>query len=350
MNLFLTADVINYKSGGGIVTHNELEAFKQLGPCVVWDASVFRNPPSDNVWGPDEIASKGVKVNKKFDLCHCYSGCFSNTIQLLKQSGCKITYMAAAHDIEKSRREHEKLGIPYNFPHLTDPQQWSRYLQGYLDADVLVVPSSHSRDVMRRYGRSGRIEIIPHGVDLPATIPPLPKTFTVGYLGAIGPDKGLIYLLQAWKKLNYSDAVLILAGEGSVHPWMTQLIRQYGGGSIIQRGWVNHISDFYNDISLLVQPSISEGFGLEVLEAMAHGRSVIASDGCGASELCKRDWDPPGSVFEAGNVDQLCQLIQEDKDGGFDRKSCEEACLEVAEEYTWDKIRERYIKLWKEPI
>jgi glycosyltransferase involved in cell wall biosynthesis len=220
--------------------------------------------------------------------------------------GCPVTYTAAAHSIEESKREHNELGIPYNYPHLTDPALWNRYVQGYLDADVLVCPSHHSAEVMRGFGARNRIEVIPHGCRIPEEVHPLPRTFTVGYLGAAGPDKGLRYLFAAWKKLNYRDAVLKIGGRDSTTGYMQQLWNAFGGGNVQFCGWQENAEDFYGSLSCYVQPSVSEGFGMEVIEAMACGRNVICSKGAGASDAVSSLW-----IYDARNVDRLAYLIND---------------------------------------
>jgi glycosyltransferase involved in cell wall biosynthesis len=353
--LYLTADAIGIQTGGGSVTYHELKAFQTLGVCTAVLSREQLAPllQNDSVWAWDEAACK-IAEKENFDLAHCYSSTFTHTIELLKRRGCKVSYTAAAHDIELSRREHEKLSIPFHYEHLTDPQQWSRYVGGYLESDLLIVPSTHSADVMRRYGWSGPIQRIPHGVDLPSEpIAPLPKQFIVGYLGAYGPDKGVRYLLEAWKKLNYSDAVLILAGHDSTSPFVTQLIKHFGGGSIVQLGWVENVSSFYNSISLYVQPSVTEGFGIEVLEAMSYGRPVLCSKGAGAvdvltdiCDICGNLGEFAGQVYAPLNVDMLAESINWtktccdlDKAGAMARNR--------AENFTWDKIEQQYIDAWK---
>ena len=268
------------------------------------------------------------------------AGTFSRTVSFLKGQNRKVTYTAAAHDVTLSRQEHQKLGMYYDYPHMTIPSLWERYLQGYLDADVLICPSPHSADVMRRFGAKNRIEIIPHGVDIPEPKPPVRHNqFVVGYLGAVGPDKGLIYLLEAWKKLNYHDATLLLAGGASKSPFVQDLIRGFGGGNIECLGWVDDISKFYESLSLYVQPSVTEGFGIEVLEACAHGVRTIACVGAGASYLL-----PDECVVASRDTDRLVAAI--------DRASRlpdydPEQFRNIARSCTWDKIHKKYQDVWR---
>ena len=376
MNLYITADVVGLESGGGKVTAHESQALNELGPCEVWGREqlqdqhgVFEPEP----WNFDVKASYDLDVRKGYKICHVYAGTFSSTIRKLKMMGCKVTYTAAAHDVQKSRQAHEELGVPYNYPHLTDPALWERYLGGYKAADVLICPSQHSAAVMRGFGCTNRIEVIPHGVDMPKCkecggaavsdiaalcqcnckgsgvepIASLPELFVVGYLGAMGCDKGVIDLLRAWAQLNYQDAVLALGGGHSQSPFVQRLIEFTGARNVVCTGWVKDVADFYNACSLYVQPSMTEGFGIEVLEAMAHGRAVISSDGAGAADVLEF-----GMIYPAGDVDALAREIdlcyQNWKLGGTAFPQIGPSNRVLAERYTWNKVREKYKKLWLE--
>ncbi len=356
MNLYITADSVGQPNhGGGSVTWNESEALKSLGPCTVWgrDQLVQFSHTVDyqEPWIWDWKAHNGIGGSTfRPKLVHFYAGTFTYVVNRLKNYGAKVTYTAAAHDIEASKREHEKLGIPYDYRHLTDPELWKRYLGGYAAADVLICPSIHSANCMRGFGCTNRIEVIPHGVHPPQRVDPLPARVTVGYLGAVGPDKGLAYLLQAWKRLAYRDAMLVIAGRDSQHPWVQQLCKEHGGGNIWLRGWVENASDFYNSLSLYVQPSVTEGFGLEVLEAQAHGRPVLCSTGAGAADTVPEHWR-----FKPCDVDGLIQGIQYIRSQGQEWGSDEDGKIAIdqqwvrrnAERYSWTKIRLKYRDLWK---
>lgn len=353
MNLYLTADQIGTQTGGGSVTYHESGALKELGPCEVWDREKLKYSTAGGVdpWMWDEAARGFESFTPR--LAHFYAGTFSKTVAWLKEKGRKVTYTAAAHDVDKSRREHGLLGINFDYPHLLGGSvQWERYLAGYLAADVLVCPSTHSAAVMRAFGASQRIVVIPHGCDLPAgeKLAPPPRRFAAGYLGAYGPDKGVRYLMEAWKRLNYKDATLILAGRDSTHPFVRQMWERFGGGNVRFWGWVDDVTDFYNAVSVYVQPSITEGFGIEVLEAMAHGRPVLCSDGAGAKDVVPS----AGRVIPAGDVNALAEAIEKDRQA-FEyywneaQKGVVSAAFRAAaEDYSWDKVRAKYKELWRE--
>ena len=344
MNFYITADRVGIPTGGGIVTHHEREALRSLGEEVVTVTLNHSLPAADPFSQDQEILGRVKHLTKGFwvrpTIAHCYAGCLTETVRYLRSIGCKVTYTAAAHSIEVSKREHQKLGIPFLYPHLIQPELWEKYVAGYLEADCLVCPSTYSKRVMESYGAK-KVEVIPHGCNLPEKVAPLPEKLVVGYLGAFGPDKGIIYLLDAWKRLNYDDAVLVLAGASSTSPYVTELIEAFGGGTIVQLGWVHDVSEFYNNISLLIQPSASEGFGCEVLEAMSAGRIAICSDGAGAADV---------ALFVVHSCDptEIAKYIDAFKTNkGNVLEGYSEKSRETAKDYTWDKIEKRYVNFWQ---
>lgn len=382
MNIYITADVVGVQTGGGLVTHHEWEAMKTLtGKYLLYERNNIGHPPAyyqvgDDAepWGSDNwlsCNSYGCKL-KEAKLAHVYAGTFTKTVQLLQANGCKVTYTAAAHDIAASRREHLALGLPYDYPHLNDPALWERYLGGYKQADCIVCPSQHSADVMRGFGCKNKIVVIPHGCEIPDAIKPLPETFTVGYLGAYGPDKGVRYLLEAWKKLNYpkEEARLILAGRGTESKFVRELAAAVYGGAdkvfwqggcfgeqplhwstldgkakIYTLGWVQDVSDFYSWLSLYVQPSVTEGFGCEVLEAQSHNRAVLCSVGAGAADTV-----PEWYKFKAGDADELASKIAQVRLRGCCQGVGYPNWREDAKKYEWKLIRQKYVELWNDVL
>jgi glycosyltransferase involved in cell wall biosynthesis len=344
--LYLTADAVGTETGGGVVTKNELEALRkfaqqtrQTQPCV-WSF-----PDAQRPWGADEAAVALLAAEPYYTprLAHLYSGTFTKTVEILKARGTKVVYTAAAHSIDVSREEHVKIGLPFDYPHLNEPKQWAEYVRGYLMADVVVCPSQLSADCMRSYGCEN-VVVIPHGVVLPSAVRPLPKRFAPMSLGQPGPDKGLIYLLQAWKILNYKDATLTIAGRGT--DMLLPILRAHGGGSVYLRGEVDSTADVYNASSILIQPSASEGYGIEVLEAMAHGRYAVCSDGAGAADAI--DTPVLGSVVRARDAEALASAIDAARSGPFMSSEWVEARRARARGfYAWPIIHQKYIQLWE---
>lgn len=356
-SIYVTGDAVGTPTGGGLVTKKESATLRQLGTCKVFARSggdVDIHAMGEDPWHFDNGMCfhhdpRGLSLPEGTQLAHFYSGTFSKYIRLLKEKGIRTSYTAAAHDVQRSKDEHLKLGFPYNYPHLTTPELWREYVAGYKDADLVICPSNHSKQCMESYGCKN-VVVIPHGVDLPdeSKIKPLPKIFTIGYLGSFQPDKGVIYLIQAWGKLNYRDAVLVLAGRDSNSPYVRQLVQDHGGTSnICLKGWINNPADFYNSLSLYVQPSVTEGFGCEVTEAMAYKRPVMCSRWAGAVDLVPladyQEFCHDEEGFLEQQIDYLYKHQEELNALGYENR-------EVTEHYTWDSVCESYQKEWEDLV
>lgn len=337
-NLYVTADAIGTQTGGGIVTFNELMALMSCGETERWQF-----PEEPRPWGADLAASSRLEARPELRPrhAHFYSGTFTKTIEILRKRGTRISYTAAAHDISVSRREHELLGIPFDYPHLTDPDQWARYVRGYLLADLVVCPSAYSADIMRGYGCTA-VTVIPHGFEPPARVAPIPERFVVAYLGQPGPDKGLRYLLEAWENWSgtlHPEALLVIAGRGTTQilPW----VRQRRAGSYFVRGEVDNVDEVYDACCIYVQSSSSEGFGIEVLEARGRGRPVICSNGAGARDFASQ-------VVPSCNVGGLADAISiwywrwRHNAQDLIRLADREGIAHL----TWDRVRESYAMLF----
>ena len=341
MNLYLTQDRIGTPTGGGAVTYHEYRALETLGQIHPLDSA--RIPVSEDPFKSDENFVGVVSGIKEAQFAQIYAGCFTKTVTALHDLGAKVSYTAAAHSIEESRREFVGLGIPFNFPHLIDNDLWQKYVGGYKAADLVICPSNYSKKVMESYGCK-KVVVVSHGCELPAKVTPVPEKFVVGYLGQAGPDKGLRYLFEAWKKLGLKDGILVVAGNNIGQA--LSLWRQFGGGNLELMGFVDNISDFFNRITVYVQPSVTEGFGIEVLEAMAYGRPVICSTGAGASDVIG-DYGN-GLLVPPRDPEKIANLIEKlyRKRSLIDHLA--NGTRKTAERYTWEKIRARYVEVWND--
>ena len=228
----------------------------------------------------------------------------------------------------------------YPFHHVKDPYLWSLHVRYMNLVDSIVCPSTRSKKALESEGVETPITIIPHGTAIPDKVAPPPEEFTVGYLGVVGPDKGLTYLIEAWAQLDYDDAELILAGPGTdqLKPAIQQLA---GHGRFRLLGRVENIRDLFDRCSVYVQPSLNEGFGITALEAMAHGRPVIVSDGAGSAD-CVNPGD--GFIVPAGDAGVIANRIDWFKNQPRETIAEKGKCArQTAKNYSWDVIRGEYV-------
>lgn len=359
--LYISHD-LGTNSSGGIVTKQELLALESLqsvdrltnlgGDNVIQLGNRDINPTLYNL--PDIPFMVDYLTMEKvsqldldnIDLAHFYSTSYTNTIRYLKAKGIKTTITCAAHDRRESINEFENLGYQYPFEHIKNDRLWKIFSGDIREADLVITPSKSSAKFLRNEGCK-KVEIISHGVDISdeSIIKPLPEEFRCGYLGALGPDKGLKYLIQGWEFLNYSDSRLIVAGSQSesLEPFIRQLNPR---AKYHLAGFIPNIADFYNYISVYVQPSVVEGFGMEVLEAMSYGRPVICSDGAGAADAISDGED--GFVVPKRNPEAIAEKIKYFRNNPNEIERMGKLAREKAKNYNWQIIRQKYRQIWKE--
>ncbi len=177
-------------------------------------------------------------------------------------------------------------------------------------ADRVVAASSYARRTLKEHGvAEEKIRVLPYGVgeeflDLgrqrkgrePGT---RPRFLFLGHLSA---RKGLRQLLEAWKTAQ--GAELVLMGGGDPAPWKATA----GEGVIFAGGGDRRrVLEEMAKADVLVFPSLFEGFGLVLLEAMAAGLAVVTTPNTAGPDLMEDGRE--GKIVPAGDAAQLGQAL-----------------------------------------
>jgi glycosyltransferase involved in cell wall biosynthesis len=234
-----------------------------------------------------------------------------------------------------------------------------RFLQA---ADAVITVSRHTAtDAMRFYGLDEKkIHVIHEGVNplfRPASTEAiarvrqkyaLPDRFILS-LGTIEPRKNLTALLDAYRTLRGagSDVGLVFAGKkGWLYEGFFRRLRELGlEDKVVFTGFVDDadLPALYSAAELFVFPSLYEGFGLPVLEAMACGTAVISSN---AASLPEVSGDAALLVDPTGVAD-LAGAIEEVLDNGVHREELEGKGPEQAAKFSWDKAAEQTLQVYR---
>jgi glycosyltransferase involved in cell wall biosynthesis len=132
-----------------------------------------------------------------------------------------------------------------------------------------------------------RTKAIYTGVEI-SEIATTPDGMTIGTAGRLLPIKGIIYLIRAMSILHseFPQLRLEIAGSGSDHPNLLKEVTALGlEGSVTFSGWLTDMKPAFSSWQIFIQPSLEEGLPVAVLEAMAAGLPVIASDVGGIPEV-----------------------------------------------------------------
>lgn len=216
------------------------------------------------------------------------------TGRVAKRRGAQFVLDRACPDIRVQQdfvaEEARKLGGEF-----VRSKDWfiQRQVEEYDEADAIICPSHWSRNSFPEHLKA-KVIIAPLLGRAPVFSEPPPRPdgpFTIGVVGGDPLRKGYIYLLDAWKKLAWPNARLLIRSGGDLkaYPLLEQRLAELPNVEII--GYVPNLSDFYHRCDAFVLPSIDDGFGMALFEAIAHRLPCIATDHCGSSELLTNEQD-----------------------------------------------------------
>lgn len=239
--------------------------------------------------------------------------------------------------------------------------KWGKFASWYIrkgeknaarHADEIIVLSKGVQDYFRNtYGRE--TVFIPNGVSRPESRKAdeierhwgLKKDDYVMFLGRLVPEKGIHYLLEAWKGV-FTNKKLVIVGGSSDTSGYTAKLRKMAGDNVIFTGFQQGsvLDELYSNAYVYVLPSDLEGMPMTLLEAMSYGNCCLVS---GIGE-CTHVVGDHGVVFEKGNVEDLREKLQGLLDRPEEVKRFKDAAADyICSEYSWDDVTEKTLELYR---
>ncbi len=218
-------------------------------------------------------------------------------------------------------------------------------------ADRVVVCSEFAKQSLVNHGvPEAKVRVINYGVDTEAFTPG-PKhdnVFRIVYCGMVCLRKGPQYLLQAWKELALKNAEIWLLGV--VLDDAVGMLKQYEGlpglkivGHVDSRP---ELAELYRQGTLFVFPSVEDGFGMVVTEAMACGVPVVISDNTGARDVVEEGVN--GFVVPTRDVEAIKERILLFRDTPGLRETMGKAARATALNNTWYHYSSKLVKVYDE--
>lgn len=330
--------------GGGVVSFHELNALTRVSEVSQIYQRVgelfYEKYYPQNPFMYDYYIASLLKEPETIDLAHFYGASFNLVTKRLAKARKYAT--VPAHNLEVSLQEWNSLGLwappP---PHLTDDSLF-RYLCHGLSEVTVVSPSTSSADYLK--GKLGlNPVVIPHGTDIPPKFNVDRKDFRVFHLSQFGPDKGQIYLLRAWKKFGKGVLDMCCANLAL----NASLVTGFPSGTLNVYDAIpeNQKDELYLNASVYVQPSVTEGWGLSVGEAMAHGTPVIITEGVGAKDMVVDGRD--GFIVPIRDPDAITNALIYYHDNPSEVRRMGYNARITAERYSWQSIEQQYAKLYE---
>jgi glycosyltransferase involved in cell wall biosynthesis len=272
-----------------------------------------RPPVEPTVWLADRLLANWIAPSRIFH--GCTSLCLASLRRAKRLGAITLVEHASCHLREWNKvesEEYRRFGVKSSGGRGTHSETLLRRIeQEFEECYRIVVPSGVAQQSFAEFGYGKKTAVVPTGVDAdyfsPAPAVAEPPTFRVCYVGRVEFAKGVGYLLQAWKRLALPRAELLLVGE--VKPQMETMLRDYADCGIRLAGVLppREVARCYRESSLFVLPSPLEGLAQVLLEAMASGLAVVATDRTGAND-CMTD-GKEGWIVPARNVNRLAEAI-----------------------------------------
>jgi len=239
--------------------------------------------------------------------------------------------------------------------------KWSGFASKYIKfgekqavkrADEIIVLSKGVQEYFKSTYNRDTI-FIPNGVSKPEIKEAdeikkfwgLEKDSYVLFLGRIVPEKGLRYLIEAWKGINTDKKLVIAGGSSDTQEFMDELKAMAGNNVIFtgfQQGRV--LEELYSNAYIYTLPSDLEGMPLSLLEAMSYGNCCVVSD----IPECAEVVEDKAVVFQKSDVSELRKVFQRLLDrpeevDGYKREAADFIC----QKYNWDDVVDRTLKLYQ---
>lgn len=159
-------------------------------------------------------------------------------------------------------------------------------------SDLIICVSHHTASMVAELlnVEASRLRVVPHGVRFSEPQAGVEREKTVLHVGAIQKRKNLVRLVEAFERACPADWRLVLAGSDGfgAEEVKARIEASPARGRITVTGWVDDaaILAWYRRASIFAFPSLDEGFGIPVLEAMAQGVPVVAANRSSLPEVC----------------------------------------------------------------
>jgi alpha-maltose-1-phosphate synthase len=232
-----------------------------------------------------------------------------------------------------------------------DPRMIEREEAEYAEADAITIASEFSRRTFIEMGvPAGKIYKIPYGVRLERfrqTAEPAKDRFEVLFAGQVSLRKGVPYLIEAFRLLKHPAKRLRLVG--SVDPAMKTLLDKMdlSGVEVLGRMPQEKLAECMSSSHVLVLPSIEDGFGLVMAQAMACGAVIVSSVNTGGPDLYEDGKE--GFIVPIRDPQAIANRLQQLAEDPALRQRMSEASLRrVRNIGGWSEYGEQYTNFLKQ--
>lgn len=305
-----------------------------------------------------EQAIKLINSWGKIDILHAHDWLVAYAARALKHI-YQIPLISTLHATEYGRNN----GLHNGLQHYISAVEWWLTYESW----KVIVCSQHMKHEIKSIFQvpDDKIEVIPNGINTSDLELPksnnlkrekyaLPDEKIVFFIGRLVPEKGVQTLLQAVPKITSSvpKTKFLIAGKGPYEAHLkNEAVSLKIENNVTFLGYVDDTerNALYKYADVVVFPSLYEPFGIVALEGMAAGSPTVVADTGGFGEIIKHGIN--GLKFIPGDPDSLAQqILHLLTNPDFAKTISLQAKREVGEKYTWEKVAQKTLKVYREVI
>ncbi len=347
-----------YKGSGTGLTEYIYQLSEHLRPMLSNDSSInflysLSDSKRNNIKGLLRANTFFKKMianvpKDKYDIIHITDHEIGFAAKILKKAGNNAKIITTIHDLSRFEKGlHRGLS----------QKVYNKLVQGSIKdaikySDFILCNSSQTLNtILERFGPIKNIKVVSHGTNdviIRAKIPKRRhhKKFIVGYIGALMKHKNVIFLLKAAVILKSKpEYKFIIYGIGIDKNMLLEFKQDNSLDNVKFNGYLKEDSKLkaYDNFDAFAFPSLYEGLGYPILEALSRGLPVIIY------KYGKIPKEVRKYCFEAESPEHMAQIIENIKENGYNEKLRKKA-TEYARSFTWEKCARETLEVYKKVL
>lgn len=294
-----------------------------------------------------------IALGRGFDIVHA-QGYVCAGANVITAHICNATWY------EARRRSADEIRVTEHLFGAIVNRLERRLFRSSTEAEVIAVSQRVADDLRTAYGRTDRVSVVYHGVDLDRFSPRLRADHRTALRQSLGiPDEALVALYVGDLRKGGRTAIaalnaatewrLLTVSRSAPEPYAAFAMERGVRDRVVLAPATDVIEQYYASADAFLFPTANDAFGMVVTEAMASGLPVIVSAAAGASEIVEHgssgfvldsaeDYTEAGARLSAwsGNRDVLARMGA--------------AAREAVEPYTWDAIAGQTMEVYRRAV
>ncbi len=281
-------------------------------------------------------------IFKRYDVIHYHA--LGPSVMLIIPHILGIKTVATVHGLDWQRGKWGGFASKYL-------KFGEKIIAKYAD-EVIVLSENVQKYFKDTYGRD--THYIQNGVEIPEHIEPeiIKEKYNLNgddyilYLGRIVPEKGIHYLIEAFKQIKTDKKLVIAGGSSHTNEYYEKIKSMAKEDSrIIMTGFVQGklLEELFSNCNLYILPSDIEGMPISLLEAMSYGKVCLVSNIKENLEVIKKN----GISFEKSNIDDLMEKLNSYLNENSFNLDKAELIDYIKDNFNWDDVVDETLKLYE---